>query len=451
MIKHLLIAFLIFGFFITNAQDRQEIIQRAEARLKSLNLVDFPSPYGHMDMGINNQTNLTFRGGVKHRLDRIEIECGVNTGSFMPCTHLDFVYNADQLCTDFIYSLSESGSGVYIPYFAKHYYYENKRVIRIETENFLRDSGQTLKESRTSFHYNSKGLVDLVENDDYDHISQYVPRTKEILIYDNDDRLILDTLNIYISDSASSRIFSTYIHDYVYNEHGLLKESRSYLFDESKSIRHTRYRHGYTYDSNNFLILASLELWDSVNAKFFIDEQYRATYNSFGGMNLLEHGFDDGASGTWGFYEKQEFINDNNVGQEDLLIPLNEIFTQGNDFNRFSRKILSDTYSRYIPLDNIWKTYSKSIYIYSQQIVINTEDAKLEGVSFYPNPVESSLSIRNQKGAGIFELFNVQGQKIVHQEVVGDAQVDLTQQMSGFYFYKMTIGGKSATGKLVKN
>jgi hypothetical protein len=48
-------------------------------------------------------------------------------------------------------------------------------------------------------------------------------------------------------------------------------------------------------------------------------------------------------------------------------------------------------------------------------------------------------------------LFNVQGQKIIHQEVVGDAQVDLSHQMPGFYFYKMTIGGKSATGKLVKN
>ncbi len=100
---------------------------------------------------------------------------------------------------------------------------------------------------------------------------------------------------------------------------------------------------------------------------------------------------------------------------------------------------------------NAWEFFDKTTFIYSQQIVINTEDTKLEGVSFYPNPVESSLSIRNQKGAGTFELFNVQGQKIIHQEVVGDAQVDLSQQMPGFYFYKMTIGGKSATGKLVKN
>ena len=41
MIKHILTAFLIFGFFSTNAQDRQGLIHRAEARLKSLNLVDF--------------------------------------------------------------------------------------------------------------------------------------------------------------------------------------------------------------------------------------------------------------------------------------------------------------------------------------------------------------------------------------------------------------------------
>jgi hypothetical protein len=110
-----------------------------------------------------------------------------------------------------------------------------------------------------------------------------------------------------------------------------------------------------------------------------------------------------------------------------------------------------DSYFEWDFSNSTWVLLNKTTYIYSEQIVINTEDNKLEGVSFYPNPVESSLSIRNQKGAGIFELFNVQGQKIIHQEVVGDAQVDLSQQMPGFYFYKMTIGGKSATGKLVKN
>lgn len=44
---------------MANAQDRKRLIQRAEARSKSLNLVDFPNPNGHMDMGINSQINPT--------------------------------------------------------------------------------------------------------------------------------------------------------------------------------------------------------------------------------------------------------------------------------------------------------------------------------------------------------------------------------------------------------
>jgi len=451
MIKHLLTAFLIFGFFIANAQDRQELFLKAEARLKSLNLVDFPNPNGHTVMGINNQINPAFRGGVKHRLDRIETECLYNSATLIPCEHIAFTYNADQQLTDFNQSYNEDGAGVFIPYIAMHYFYEDKRVVQIETENSLRFPGQLSKYSRTNLHYNDKGLVDKLNNQYYVYeLSKYVPESKEIRVYDNNNRLIQDTIyNFYISDS--NRIQSAYRKEYTYNDQGLLNQERRYLLDMSRSIWLAYDRNVYTYDSNNFLKLKSLEVWDSVNSTFFIFRQYRATYDSFSGIYLIEHGFWDRQSNLWGFNEKIEYINDNNYSREDLLIPSYENYKHENDFNIFNKKLLANTYSQYVPSLNIWRIDEKTTFIYSEQVFINTEDTKLEGVSFYPNPVESSLSIRNQKGAGIFELFNVQGQKIIHQEVVGDAQVDLTQQMSGFYFYKMTIGGKSATGKLVKN
>ena len=101
MIKHLLTTFLIFGFFITNAQDRQGLIHRAEARLKSLDLVDFPSPYGHMDIGINNQTNFTFRGGIKHRLDRINKEALDREGKLFLLGYSTFTYNTNNQITEF--------------------------------------------------------------------------------------------------------------------------------------------------------------------------------------------------------------------------------------------------------------------------------------------------------------------------------------------------------------
>jgi hypothetical protein len=52
MIKHLLTAFLIFGFFISNAQDRQELFLRAEARLKVFESCGFSKSkwaYGYGD------------------------------------------------------------------------------------------------------------------------------------------------------------------------------------------------------------------------------------------------------------------------------------------------------------------------------------------------------------------------------------------------------------------
>jgi len=452
MIKHLLIAFLIFGFFISNAQDRQELFLRAEARLKSLNLVDLPSPYVRMDNWISNENNPSFRGGVKHRLDRIETQARDNTGTLIHYQRFAFTYNSDQQLTDFSYYFNEGGAGVFILYSVDHYFYESNKVVKIETESYENSGGSLpIKVRRTNLQYNGKGLVDFLGKDYYvEWLSKYVPESNKIFLYDKNNRLIQDTIyNFYISDS--NRIQSAYRKEYTYNDQGLLKEERQYLLDRSRSIWLAYDRNVYTYDSNNFLKLKSLEVRDSVNSTFSILRQYRAIYDSFSGMNLIEHGFWDINANKWDFNEKIEYINDNSFGREDLLIPPYEIYPDIENFNLFNRKLMSDTYSRYFPSLNIWRIEKKTTYIYSEQIVINTEDTKLEGVSFYPNPVESSLSIRNQKGAGIFELFNLQGQKIVHQEVVGDAQVDLSQQMPGFYFYKMTIGGKSATGKLVKN
>ena len=161
MIKHILTAFLIFGFFSTNAQDRQGLIHRAEARLKSLNLVDFQSPYGHEDIGLNNMNNPVFRGGVKHRLDRIETQARDNTGTLIPYQRFAFTYNSDQQLTDFSYYFNEGGAGIFILYSVDHYFYESNKVVKIETESYENSGGSLpIKVRRTNLQYNGKGLVD---------------------------------------------------------------------------------------------------------------------------------------------------------------------------------------------------------------------------------------------------------------------------------------------------
>ena len=449
MIKHLLIAFLIFGFFITNAQDRQEIIQRAEARLKALNLIDFPRSNGHMDMGLNNQINPSFRGGVKHRLDRIDYEEIDLTGRLVPRGNKSYVYNANNQLTQLSSNFREVSPGIYSPSIVNSFTYENNKVVKYRVEIFNNSTGQLNWDLRIKMYYNSKGLLSQLDYEVYDTtLLEYKPNEREVLYYDSNDHIVQDTTFKLNVDNGLMEFYKR--DEFTYNARGLLDVSYNYSYDLDSSAWLKTDRLLYSYDVNNYLVQRTYQYWDKTQLQYANSSQQNVDYDADGGIALERHSLWDSNTNTWRDFFKTEFVNDHNFNLADLLLP--KIFDNvESQFGLFNKMLKGENHLEWRTNISDWKFIEKRTYIYSEQIVINTEDTKLEGVSFYPNPVESSLSIRNQKGSGIFELFNVQGQKIIHQEVVGYAQVDLSKQTPGFYFYKMTIGGKSATGKLVKN
>jgi len=449
MIKHLLIAFLIFGFFISNAQDRQELFLRAEARLKSLNLIDFLSPNGHEDIGLNNMNNPAFRGAIKYRLDRENYDMMDSTGALVPNGNISYTYNTNNQITQVSDNFHEVTPGIYSPAFIRSFTYENSKIIKTEDEELDINTGQFVKNSRTKMYYNSKGLLSQLDYDLYDTtLSEYKPDRREVRYYDLNDRIVQDTIFKLNVDNGLMEFYERAV--FSYNAKGLLADYLNYAFDLGSSTWRNAYRDFYTYGANNYLVQRTYQEWDETQMQYINRSQQNVNYDANGGITNWRYLRWSTNTNTWTDLAKSDFVNDNNFNRDDLLLPITStpIKSLFGWFNKMAKEENLFVWSTAI---NAWEFFDKTTFIYSQQIVINTEDTKLEGVSFYPNPVESSLSIRNQKGAGIFELFNVQGQKIIHQEVVGDAQVDLSQQTPGFYFYKMTIGGKSATGKLVKN
>ena len=449
MQKYLLTAFLIFGFFIANAQNRQELNRRAQILAKSAG-VDFSKDSRH-DCRFKYFENKSpaFRGAIKQRLDRVDLEELDSTGVLVQVGNYSFTYNTNNQNTKASLNLETGIPGILIPLFVDNYFYENNRVVRREEEGLDFNTFLSEKESRTIYIYNGRGLVSQLITDRWDKsLSDYTPNKKEVRYYDVNDRLVQDT--VYGLNVDNGQFEFNYRHEYTYNGQGLLQSSQQFIFDKSNSIWNNNTREFHTYDANNNLLQKTLQDWNENLSSFINDEQSTAIYDAIGGINRITTLVWNPNINNWENEDKYDYINDINYDRNDLILP---VFSKDFEveFNRFNKMLKTEFWNDFDLSSNEWLLAVKSTYIYSQQIVINTEDNKLEGVSFYPNPVESSLSIRNQKGAGTFELFNVQGQKIVHQEVVGDAQVDLSQQLSGFYFYKMTIGGKSATGKLVKN
>jgi hypothetical protein len=459
MQKYLLAAFLIFGFFISNAQDRQELIRRAQILAKSAG-VDLnrdsrhSSRFNHMEL-----RSPEFRGAIKQRLDRIDyVQVDTTTGATSSLGNSIFEYNSNNQITKATLNLNLGFPINTVPLLVFYFNYENNRIVNGVVEKLDFNTFQLEKFEKNTLNYNTNGLINRIVVDRYDRVlSDYKLFEMETRGFDVEGRLTQDTFfNLNIGNGIME---PNERYEITYNPHGLEQDYRGYVYENNSSTWRNLDREFYIYDANNYIQQYTYQKWEEGQMAFLNKLQKNYLFNMMGGIDRVTTSKWDSIANVWSNVEKSEFVNDNNFSREDLLLPFHydAMFMQGEDNNSFldyrlfNNLVKYETFFEWDNSDNNWNYLEKYTYIYSEHVVINTEDSKLEGVSFYPNPVESSLYIRNQKGAGIFELFNVQGQKIIHQEVVGDAQVDLSQQMSGFYFYKMMIGGKSATGKLLKN
>jgi hypothetical protein len=79
------------------------------------------------------------------------------------------------------------------------------------------------------------------------------------------------------------------------------------------------------------------------------------------------------------------------------------------------------------------------------------------GIRLYPNPAGEFVTIQinglSENTRCAFELFNLQGQSILKQQLTGNGshQINLSQVVPGAYFLQVITGNQIQTAKLLKN
>jgi uncharacterized protein (DUF2141 family) len=82
---------------------------------------------------------------------------------------------------------------------------------------------------------------------------------------------------------------------------------------------------------------------------------------------------------------------------------------------------------------------------------LSAPDFTLPNFSYYPNPVQHTLSISNTSNIDEVEIFSVSGKTILTKKINSDhSEIDLSNLSSGFYFLKVKAEGKTKTIKIVK-
>ncbi len=83
--------------------------------------------------------------------------------------------------------------------------------------------------------------------------------------------------------------------------------------------------------------------------------------------------------------------------------------------------------------------------------LLGDNDITIEGFSYFPNPTTNVINISAQENIEKVSIFNILGQKVVDQNInATSSQLDVAHLTSGTYFMEVSVDGKTATYKVIK-
>ncbi len=314
-----------------------------------------------------------------------------NQGFWSANSKIDYSYNSNQQIIQRISSVRNLQSNVW----------ENERR---QTNTY--DSGQKLIETMWEIYLNGAW-----QNEELQQFS-----------YDSSDDLILTVVKswsvaeeIWKESTKKENVFSN----------GILTQTLTSIRDLANTAWIPYKRSDLTYTSFNKIEIEAEEIWE----------------NNVWQNNLLV---------TYGYNAQEQLISKLNEGWSSVEnawqnnIQVN--FTNNNDGTE--NDLIAQNWNSD---QNQWVNDVKISNVYGAAFVgINQE--QLQNIEFYPNPVESELTVNPGNDAKCeINVFDLSGKPLMNQSGTGSQFISFTHISSGIYLMELTVNGKKQIHSIVKN
>ncbi len=146
--------------------------------------------------------------------------------------------------------------------------------------------------------------------------------------------------------------------------------------------------------------------------------------------------------------QRLEYEYDKTISKKDLILPQWFLYedTEAGCILLQEKKYVWD------PDNELWEQNNLSTYYYSDiDINSNIEEKESLAFSIYPNPTSDYVNVRISSILPpiTFELFNINGQKVISKVIFSDSSISLNNLCSGFYFYRISSSEINQSGKLI--
>jgi hypothetical protein len=399
---------------------------------------------------------------------------------------VDFTYNNDALPSGETYYQWDNNQ--WVPYAKTEHQYQSNRIIQTDDFNWYENKWMVIW--RTKYYYDDDGSLTAlevyqVEEDGQNLIGQFrlefINENDELheiyYLWDTEwveflkiektfeDDLITEKRD-FLWDSDDDEWLQVSKTEYTYEGETLVEELESLIAGDME-IPSSRIL--YEHNAMLYPILETHSEWEIPTSKWINTSQYVMDYTPEG-LNILYEEYEwnantdewdgidreeiewdsagnpvtqilfvwDETDRTWEEDAKSEYVYDLDVSGEDVVAPM---------WYFFINKL--DQVNDYIWEDNEWLPVSQMVLIYVPESVVATRDTDLK-VSVYPNPVSDYLYIQTGGRSGHFELYNLQGQKMISSEFNEEVSLKTEMLIPGYYIYRLKLDGQILNGKIVK-
>lgn len=92
----------------------------------------------------------------------------------------------------------------------------------------------------------------------------------------------------------------------------------------------------------------------------------------------------------------------------------------------------------------------KQIVRINGEDILSVSDNEKNSVKIYPNPVKDILHIKNDNEISEFEIYSMEGKKLMTGNDINNSKLDVTILQKGNYLIKLKSKGKEQTTKFIK-
>jgi len=368
-------------------------------------------------------------------------------GKWSPQEKNEYAYSMDNMTHHIIYNWNETYSQWIASCKEEYLYNNNGNMIQYIHYYWLDTAGQWIPGYKSDMDYEANNMLQKTFCYWDETTNQWLNSQKTAFTYNAGNQKLSET--DFNWDENNSLWISSSKTDYSYDANGRNTQYIDYVRETNNWIAVLKTDYSYdTYGNKNQSLYSE---WDDASGLWIADYKYEYTFDSDSNLIQTSFHFWDKTGNQWCIVKKIDYDYNNSFSFSDLLLPHFCISEPQQVPLHFSHMINSA--NECIWDRTLWLPLYEYALYYSSQDITSVSEPNTASMKVSPNPVSDYLTVtldKNYENAR-FELFDMQGKKVLTENVTNQGKVNVQELNPGIYYYNIIAGQERQSGKLIKN